>query len=52
VTSVVVSHDIRSSFKMATKIALLHEHQIPFFGTPEEMSGSDDEYVKKFLGGY
>lgn len=52
VTSVVVSHDIRSSFKMATKIALLHENKIPFFGTPEEMSGSDDEYVKKFLGGY
>lgn len=50
-TSVVVSHDIRSSFKMGSKIALLAEHKIKFFGTPEEMSGSDDKYIRDFLGG-
>ncbi len=52
VTSVVVSHDIRSSFRMATRIALLAEHRIVFFGTPEEMTASQDRYVQDFLGGF
>ena len=39
VTSVVVSHDIRSVFRMASKVALLYDHRITFFGTPEEMTG-------------
>jgi phospholipid/cholesterol/gamma-HCH transport system ATP-binding protein len=51
VTSVVVSHDIRSVFRMASRVALLHDQGIPFFGTPEEMSGSDDKYIRDFLGG-
>ena len=51
VTSVVVSHDIRSVFKMATKVALLAERRIVFFGSPEEMTGSDDPYIQDFLGG-
>ncbi len=52
VTSVVVSHDIRSSFRMASKIALLANKRIAFFGTPEEMTGSDDPYIREFLGGF
>ena len=52
VTSVVVSHDIRSSFRMASKIALLTDKRVGFFGTPEEMTGSDDPYIHDFLGGF
>ncbi|MDQ6770482.1 MAG: ABC transporter ATP-binding protein [Gemmatimonadota bacterium] len=52
VTSVVVSHDIRSAFRMASKIALLAEKRIAFFGTPEEMTGSDEPYIREFLGGF
>ena len=52
VTSVVVSHDIRSVFRMATRVAVLNERRIAFFGTPEEMSASDDKYLRDFLGGY
>jgi phospholipid/cholesterol/gamma-HCH transport system ATP-binding protein len=52
VTSVVVSHDIRSAFRMASKIALLSNKRIGFFGTPEEMTGSDDPYLREFLGGF
>ena len=52
VTSVVVSHDIRSAFRMASKIALLANKHIEFFGTPEEMTGSDDPYIREFLGGF
>jgi phospholipid/cholesterol/gamma-HCH transport system ATP-binding protein len=51
VTSIVVSHDIRSVFRMASKVALLSNQRITFFGTPEEMSGSDDPYIRDFLGG-
>jgi len=51
VTSIVVSHDIRSVFKMATKVALLHERRIVFFGTPEEMAAAENEYIRDFLGG-
>ncbi len=52
VTSIVVSHDIRSAFRMASKIALLANKRIGFFGTPEEMTGSDDDYLREFLGGF
>ena len=51
VTSVVVSHDIRSVFRMASKVALLHDRRITFFGTPEEMTASEDRYIQDFLGG-
>ena len=51
VTSVVVSHDIRSAFRMASRIALLAERHIVFFGTPEEMAGADNDYIRDFLGG-
>ncbi len=51
VTSIVVSHDIRSVFRMASKVALLYDHHITFFGTPEEMTGADNTYIRDFLGG-
>jgi phospholipid/cholesterol/gamma-HCH transport system ATP-binding protein len=51
VTSVVVSHDIRSVFRMATRVAVLNERRIVFFGTPEEMAATDDKYLRDFLGG-
>lgn len=50
-TSIVVSHDIRSVFRMATKVALLHDHKIEFVGTPEEMAANEDPYIRDFLGG-
>ena len=52
VTSVVVTHDIRSAFRMASKIAVLHDQHIVFFGSPEEMAAADDPYIQTFLGGY
>ncbi|MFN2565041.1 MAG: ABC transporter ATP-binding protein [Gemmatimonadaceae bacterium] len=51
VTSIVVSHDIRSVSRMATGVALLHENHIRFFGSPEDMTASDDPYIQDFLGG-
>lgn len=52
VTSIVVSHDIRSTFRMATRVALLANRRIVFEGTPEEMAARDDPYIRDFLGGF
>jgi phospholipid/cholesterol/gamma-HCH transport system ATP-binding protein len=51
VTSVVVSHDIRSANRMGSYIAVLAEERIVFCGTPEEMAASEDRYIQDFLGG-
>jgi phospholipid/cholesterol/gamma-HCH transport system ATP-binding protein len=50
VTSVVVSHDMTSVSRMASKIALLHDHHIVFFGTPEDIMANDDPYIRDFIG--
>jgi phospholipid/cholesterol/gamma-HCH transport system ATP-binding protein len=51
VTSVVVSHDMGSVFQMATKVVLLDQRRVIFFGTPEEMTACETTYVRDFLGG-
>jgi phospholipid/cholesterol/gamma-HCH transport system ATP-binding protein len=49
-TSVVVSHDIRSIFKIADRVAMLHEGRIVAEGTPEELRQSQDAAVREFIG--
>jgi phospholipid/cholesterol/gamma-HCH transport system ATP-binding protein len=49
VTSVVVSHDVRGSFRVADRVALLWQAQIRAVGTPEEILASRDPAVQQFL---
>jgi phospholipid/cholesterol/gamma-HCH transport system ATP-binding protein len=49
VTSIVVTHDIRSAFRISNRVALLSRGSLVFVGTPEDMVGSEDEYVREFL---
>jgi len=49
VTSVVVSHDVRGSFKVADRIALLHHGKIHKIGTADEFVNAKDEVVREFL---
>jgi phospholipid/cholesterol/gamma-HCH transport system ATP-binding protein len=49
VTTVVVTHNIRSAFRIGNRVALLFEGRIMFQGSPEEMMDSDDGYVREFL---
>ena len=49
VCAVVVTHDIRSAARIASRAALLLDGEIIFMGTPEDMFASDDEYVRAFL---
>ena len=49
VTSVVVTHDLESAFRIADRLALLFEGNIVFEGSAEEMRDADDPYVREFL---
>ncbi len=51
VTGVVITHDMASAFKIADRIAMLHEGRIRFQGTPAEIQASVDPVVKGFIEG-
>src|SRR5438045_2828470 len=51
VTSVVVTHDMNSAFKVGDRIVMLHEGHIVFDGTPEEIQKSEEPVVKRFVVG-
>jgi phospholipid/cholesterol/gamma-HCH transport system ATP-binding protein len=49
VTSVVVTHDVRGSFRVADRIALLTDGKIRAMAPPSELRLSDDPAVREFL---
>jgi phospholipid/cholesterol/gamma-HCH transport system ATP-binding protein len=51
VTSVVVTHDMKSAFHVADYIAYLHEGRVYFHGTPVELQQSSDPLLQDFLLG-
>lgn len=51
VTSIVVTHDMASAFKVSNRLALLYDKKIEFVGTHEEIDQSDNEVVKRFIQG-
>jgi phospholipid/cholesterol/gamma-HCH transport system ATP-binding protein len=51
VTSIVVTHDMHSVFRVADRVVMLHEGKLTFDGTPEEIRKSDDPYVHNFVEG-
>ncbi len=51
VTSVVITHDMNSAFKIADKIAFLHEGRILMQGTAQQFRQTDNPYVKQFVSG-
>ena len=51
VTSVVVTHDMKSAFHVGDHIAYLHEGRIYFYGTPAEIQASSDPLIQDFLLG-
>ena len=50
-TSVVVSHDIASAYKIADKMAMIYEGKIIFCGTPAEIRASRNPYIQQFIRG-
>ncbi len=51
VTSVIVTHDMASAYKVADRIVMLHECQFIADGTPEEIRHSRDARVQRFVKG-
>lgn len=48
-TAILITHDIRSAFRVADRVALLHEGRLHGEGTPEEVRDSDDPLLRAFL---
>ena len=51
VTSVIVTHEMDSAFRIATRMAMLYHGKIIEEGTPEEMKKSRNPVVSQFLTG-
>ncbi len=51
VTTVVVTHDMRSARRLGQRILMLHEKKIHAAGTPDEIFSSRDPVVRRFIEG-
>ena len=51
VTSIVVSHNITSIFRISDKIAMIHEGQVLVTGTPQQIQTCDNPIVRQFIEG-
>lgn len=51
VTSIVVTHDMTSAYKVGDRIAMLYEGRIIGIGTPEEFKNTKDPIIKQFITG-
>nr|HQH73900.1 ABC transporter ATP-binding protein [bacterium] len=51
VTSVVITHDMVSAFKVATQISMLYEGRFHFTGTPGETRETGDAIIQQFIQG-
>ena len=51
VTSVTITHDMKSSYKVADRIAMLYEGRIIEIGTPEEIRKTQHPVVQQFIHG-
>jgi phospholipid/cholesterol/gamma-HCH transport system ATP-binding protein len=50
-TSIAVTHDMRSAYHIGDRIAMLHEGRIHAVGTPEEIQATTDPAVRQFIEG-
>ncbi|MFA5858955.1 MAG: ABC transporter ATP-binding protein [Elusimicrobiota bacterium] len=51
VTSIVVTHDLKSAYKISNRIAMLHQGKIVEIGTPEEIQHTKNPFVRQFIEG-
>jgi phospholipid/cholesterol/gamma-HCH transport system ATP-binding protein len=51
VTSIVVTHDMKSAYKVADRIAMLYQGKIIFEGTPDQVQNSSHPVVHQFVNG-
>lgn len=51
VTSVAVTHDMKSAYKIASRIVMLYQGKVEFDGTPEETRNTQNGVVRQFING-
>jgi phospholipid/cholesterol/gamma-HCH transport system ATP-binding protein len=51
VAGIVITHDMKSAFRVANRIAMLFQGRIRFVGTPAEVEASSDPVVRAFVEG-
>lgn len=51
VTSIVVTHDMKTAFHCADHVAFLHEGRVHFYGTVAELKANTDTIVQDFIEG-
>lgn len=51
ITSVVVTHDMKSVFSIANRVAMLYEGRVLEVGTPDEIKNSKNPMVRQFISG-
>ncbi len=51
VTSIVVTHDMKSAYKVSNRIAMLYEGKIIGIGKPEEIKNTKDPVIHQFVEG-
>ena len=51
VTSIMVTHELRTVFEVAERVIMIHDGKIRFDGTPEKIKQSNDIVVQQFISG-
>lgn len=51
ITSVVVTHDMKSAYRVADRIAMMYQGKIIIEGTPSEIQNTGDAVVHQFING-
>jgi phospholipid/cholesterol/gamma-HCH transport system ATP-binding protein len=51
VTSVVVTHDLKSAFRVADRMVVLNDGHVIADGKPHEIRASSDPFIRKFIAG-
>ncbi|GMT47854.1 MAG: ABC transporter ATP-binding protein [bacterium] len=51
VTSIAITHDMKSAYKIADRIAMLYEGKIIGVGSPEEIKNTSNPVVRQFITG-
>ena len=51
VTSIVITHDMRSAYRVGSRIAMLHEGTVRQVGSVEEIQHTSDPLVRQFIEG-
>jgi phospholipid/cholesterol/gamma-HCH transport system ATP-binding protein len=51
ITSIVVTHDMKSVMRIADRIAMLYEGKVLEVGSPEEIKNSSNDIIQQFING-